>query len=72
MTQVSNKKYTLFENYREGVESRLGEAIRGLHRTQEKLYGILCSREGLLGEGPTSTNLRNSRQYHTIVESRYS
>ena len=45
MTQVSNKGCTLFEDSREGVEPRLrGEAIRGLHRLQGRLYGVLCSR----------------------------
>ena len=39
VTQVSKKLCTLFEDSREGIEPRLGEAVRGLHRSQGRLYG---------------------------------
>ena len=53
-----------------------GEALRGKHRLQGRLFGILCSRGGLLGESTTLTSLGNDRGfiskriYHTNVKIR--
>ena len=49
-----DKGCTLFEGSRE--RSRERETIRELHRPQGRLYVVLCSRGGLLGESPTIAN----------------
>ena len=62
MTQML--KCTLFEDSREEVEPRLGQAVRRLHR----LYSVFCSRGGLLRESLTLANLVNG---HVFISKKY-
>ena len=40
-----------------------GEAVRGLHRPQERLYIVLCLRGGLLGGSLILANLENDHGF---------
>ena len=62
-----------FSNVEQRVVSLEGEQkvyfVRGPHRQfQGRLYGVLCSRGGLLlGGGPTLSNLGNDRAFISNV-----
>ena len=69
MTEVSNKRCTLFEGSR--VRSRIlikGRLFEGCIGLQRDYFGVLCSKGRLLRENPTLTNLRNN---HEITSQEY-
>ena len=60
---MSNKGCILFEDSKERVEPRLRGGCSRAHRSQVRLYIVLCSREGLLGGSPTLANLGNDHEF---------